>query len=461
MLEYTVMESLKPYICIRCERVFASFDLYMSHRRWHTRHGKSYARLISLNWKDHYDFTTGTLVNRNCQKLTKKLGNERKLNGIKTAKSASSKQSENKESTAKYLCRFCDKTYLHAGFRKRHEESVHGVEKTPKPKRAPRQRKFGKFRCKYCLRVLKCKSYLIIHMRKHTGIDLYECQLCEKSFGQKVQLRLHMLNHTGEKKYECQFCSKKFSRKDCWITHEITTHKHSSAPGKKSMISRYGSQQNILRCNHCEKTFTRKSHLELHERSHLGEKPNECKTCGRRFNHKSNLKEHERIHQDVKPFKCDQCDYTCRFKSNLTSHARKHSGIKPYECSVCDKKFTRPDSLTNHLRTHSGEKPYQCPHCVSAFAQNTLLRSHIRSAHEKKLYKPTKPTADKPYQCAICERIYATVKELDQHSISHTDKFKCFVCDVGFVNEQKLKNHQKSKTHSKHVSDTLKHKEVV
>ena len=59
-------------------------------------------------------------------------------------------------------------------------------------------------------------------------------------------------------------------------------------PSSISTAPRRSTKQHT--CNVCTKNFSSASALQIHERTHTGEKPFACNICGRAFTTKGNLK---------------------------------------------------------------------------------------------------------------------------------------------------------------------------
>ncbi|XP_024905412.1 zinc finger and SCAN domain-containing protein 5B [Pteropus alecto] len=144
-------------------------------------------------------------------------------------------------------------------------------------------------------------------------------------------------------------------------------------------VRKEATRQTPYECGTCKKRFNYESQLNVHQRTHTGDRPFKCMVCLKGFMQSSDLRVHQRVHTGEKPYTCKVCFKQFTHDSTLRSHQRVHTNEKPYQCEVCDKHFNHKGNLNVHLRTHSGAKPYLCHQCHQDFRQLGTLKRHQKT----------------------------------------------------------------------------------
>ncbi|OCT62383.1 sal-like protein 4 isoform X2 [Xenopus laevis] len=224
------------------------------------------------------------------------------------------------------------------------------------------------------------------------------------------------------------------------------------------------------KCKFCGKVFGNDSALQIHLRSHTGERPYKCNICGNRFTTKGNLKVHFQRHKDKYPhIKMNPYPVPEHLDNVPTT-----SGI-PYGMSVpldesnvfADTKSGLATNISGLTETVLGAFPLNMQSRPSPGSEGESVSSGAvgqESGTDQSLNSPpvsgsseqgsetTKlqqlvenldKNGSETNECLICHRVLSCPSSLKMHYRTHTGErpFKCKICGRAFSTKSNLKTH--------------------
>ena len=225
-------------------------------------------------------------------------------------------------------CPICLKQFGQAKLLKRHMKTYH--EENPNT-------------CLECGKLCRSQSELQIHQRIHTKERPHTCQICQKSFTQVSHLNEHLRSQHDEDNEEiCEICGLAFHSKLAVQKHMKTHQAQSDETLGPKINQGQTDESNSVRVGKSSKV---KTLVCPHE------------NCGKILKTHTSLKlhvstQHVTDHQKRANFQCSTCQKSFTQKSHLTVHQRIHSGAKPHMCSICGKQFSVKSNMKKHLKMH-------------------------------------------------------------------------------------------------------------
>lgn len=131
-----------------------------------------------------------------------------------------------------------------------------------------------------------------------------------------------------------------------------------------------------------------------------------------------------------------QCNKSCPSSSSLEIHMRTHSGERPFVCLICLSAFTTKANCERHLKVHTDSLNGVCHGCGFISTTRDILYSHLVTSHmvcqpgsHSEVYSPKLPLAAglSPgdsgivLKCQVCGYSADTPALLQQHVHTHLE----------------------------------------
>lgn len=424
-------DSVKDFICNKCNRQFASHSGLVNHMETHKTQSNTDGVVPSVK----YD-KLSIIKCPSCDLilLNTELDEHKKLHDLKTwhcslcdenfysmlCFDTHLKEVHDKTKESLIFCDFCIKSFFSNELLQQHKCKYRCLECPVMPcvhhkyLVSYRNQKEGGSQRVQCI---DCDFVCVkrISMISHVNVDHLQrfdvlCNICGLAFQSKPALRQHKLKFHKEV-FHCEYCSECFGSQQL-----LDKHKPGCAEIEKPYM-----------CDVCNATFLYEDIMEKHKEDHFSTNYT-CSDCALKFRSENELNNHKVTYHTF-TISCSMCIEDFNNEDEYREHIKTHPPGTQHMCRVCDAKFNSKINHGKHVKWHTMSlHKRQCPTC-SKYINAAYFRAHVDSHSKYKGLKSIrKKKLIKNYECDLCGKKFVNFNVMKRHKEIHKEHVQCDVC---------------------------------
>ena len=223
--------------------------------------------------------------------------------------------------------------------------------------------------------------------------------------------------------FQCSICNERKIKRCNMIRHIKENH-------ISEMTSNSNSNTNFSKIIDCGNLSCKKVYGAIKQRKKFW-----CEQCTAIFKVSSAIKKRKSNKRQKKRIKIKElCPECGKSVSDLKNHLNVVHYVEKQTCSQCGKVLQSVIALKSHIKEIHEKVP--CTECGKLYGSSTMTR-HIHSAHT--------PNDQKKFKCEVCDKGFSESHRLKDHMNIHTGEkpYKCKYCANCFANRGNQRMHER------------------